>query len=42
MIVKCCKGLGREKEVGGVLQGVGDFLYEGGGQVDRNKKKVFR
>lgn len=42
MIVKCCKGLGREKEVGGVLQGVGEFLYEGGGQVDRNKKNVFR
>lgn len=42
MIVKCCKGLGREKEVGGVLQGVEEFLYEGGGQVDRNKKNVFR
>lgn len=42
MIVKCCKGLGREKEVGGVLEGLEEFLYEGGGQVDRNKKNVFR
>lgn len=42
MIVKCCKGLGREKELGGVFQRVEEFLYEGGGQVDRNKKNVFR
>lgn len=44
VIVKCCKGSGRGKgEVGGVLQGVEEFLYEGGGQVDGNKKKnVFR
>ncbi len=40
--MKCCMGLGREKEVGGVLLGGGEFLYEGGGQVDRNKKNVFR
>lgn len=40
--MKCCKGLGREKEVGGVFQGVAEFLYEGGGQVHRNKNNVFR
>lgn len=36
------QGFEEGKEARGVLHGVGEFLYEGGGQVDRNKKNVFR
>lgn len=39
VIVKCCKDSGRRKGGRGSVARGGEILYEGGGQVDRNKKE---
>lgn len=37
--MKCCKDSGRRKGGRGSVAQGGEILYEGGGQVDRNKKE---